>query len=138
MGQLITPKTAKLAKEKGFNHSNSGYFYNKKGGKVMDTPIDKLLWGGKYPAATQDFLSQYLRIRRNIDITIAPHCEMDFYSKNLDVIKIYTARVDNWNIHWSVHDGTGLVMPEHYHFEGDNYENVFEQGLYKALELIKG
>jgi len=61
---------------------------------------------------------------------------VDLYVKDSPLVKTYTARVDNWNVQWSVHDGTGLVMPEHYHFESAEYEVAFEQGLEKALTLI--
>jgi len=42
----------------------------------------------------------------------------------------------HWNVRWSVHDGTGLVMPEHYHGEGDDYYDALEKGIKRGLQIL--
>lgn len=159
MGKLITYNTAVLAKEKGFDiftdecfypHENFFKSHNYRFGtfghdinviynKTFDTKFiqDAECWTDEYfYAPTKEELKTWLRKEHNIDVTVSVHGDIDLYVKDSPLLKTYTARVDNWNVRWSVHDGTGFVMPEHYHFKGSNYNDAFEQGLYKALELI--
>ena len=115
----ITIDTYKLAKEKGF-----------KGTCELDVIPDKDV---KLP--TQSDLQKWLREGYNIDISIAPYCQIDYETEEVE--KKYTARVDNWDKTLSIHESTGLIMPDHYHYEGDNYEKVFEESLQEGLKLIK-
>lgn len=145
MERVITYNTAVLAKEKGYNISKkyNNYHHGMAFYKNMELQEDENIGGGSmslfediYDAPTKEELKTWLRKEHNIDVTVSVHGEIDLYVKDSSLLKTYTARVDNWNVQWSIHDGTGLVMPEHYHFEGSNYNDAFEQGLYKALELI--
>jgi hypothetical protein len=78
---------------------------------------------------------RWFREEYNIDCGIHVYSEMDF--KTEEIIKKYTGRVDNWNVIWSIHDGTGLMMPEHYHFETSSYEEVELACLEKLLEIVE-
>ena len=114
--QLITFDTAKLAKERGFNISNSGYFYDKEGYKVLDTPFDKLIWGGKFPAPTQSLLQKWIREEHNIHTWAYPHINDDMYYG----VRFYKDYSNNGSID-----------------AFKTYEEAIEKGLYEALKLIK-
>jgi hypothetical protein len=105
--QLITFETAKLAKEKGFNISNSGVFYTKKGDTVLDNPIDKFVWGGKYPASTQGLLQKWLR-----------------EEKQLFVIVDWTGMAWSYKFKGQI---KGIC---------NTYEEALEKGLQEALKLL--
>ncbi len=124
--QLISFETAKLAKEKGFNISNSGYFYDKKGDKIMDTPLDKFLWGGKYPASTQSLLQQWFKEKHNIFLQ----------SRQLPLS----------DTEWTIVDLTGKILSKaciHMYYDGyplkdGTFTNHgLELELQKALKLLK-
>lgn len=132
---LISFNTAKLAKEKGFNEICSSCFDTN--GKQYDGMNHKNdLANHVFSAPTKEELKIWLLENHNIEVMVSCYGEIDLYTDNAPLIKTYNSKVNNWNVKWSVHDGTGLVMPEHYNFSGDDYYNVFEQGLYKGVELI--
>jgi sucrose-6-phosphate hydrolase SacC (GH32 family) len=85
------------------------------------------------PLYSQAF--RWFREKHKLDCGIDVYSEMDF--KTEEIIKKYTGRVDNWNTIWSIHDGTGLMMPEHYHFEASSYEEVELSCLEKLLEIVE-
>jgi len=128
--QLISFETAKLAKEKGFNISNSGYVYDKKGGKVMDTPIDKLIWSGKYPAPTQSLLQKWLREKHEIHVSAFPV----FSDKYFTVIRKFYKYKGYDNILGSPYDPYSPTAT--YEEAVDTYEKALEKGLQSALKLI--
>lgn len=148
---IVKFDTARIAREKGFDEPCSFLHYTWLGRTELLDNIDKItnsqcikalqednlndiVW---VTAPSQTILQKWLREKHNIDVSVNPYGEIDITDVEAKLVKKYTYRVDNWNVQWSVHDGTGLVMPEHYHLEGDNYEEVFELGLQKALTLIK-
>lgn len=162
--QLISFETAKLAKEKGFQNGTkasyciykSDYVYDgdethpesHKTGEVRLDMNFYLVNNNKelgdfsneyytlYEAPTQTLLQKWLRKVHNIDVNLSVYGEIDLYTENPTLEKTYTCRVDNWNTKWSVHDGTGIVMPEHYHFENKIPEEALEVALQEALKLI--
>lgn len=139
MNKLVTFETAKLAKGKGFDVYCYEYWIDK------DTQTDehykpklvKELKDKCISAPTQSVLQTWLREEHNIDVEMSSWGEVDLFVQNSPLVKNYVCKVSNWNVRWSVHDGTGIVMPERYHFDGNGYENIFELGLLKALTLIK-
>lgn len=135
--KLISYQTAKLAKEKGFNEPS--YVYQENGGYIPNiTNIEREIIEDardKYTyAPTQSSLQKWLREEYNIDVNLSCYGELEDFIK---LKKTYTCRIDNWNKILSVHDGTALVMPEHFHFEDETPEVVLEKGLQEALKLIK-
>ena len=143
MTQIITFQTAKLAKEKGFDEVVKQYYFNKKKELVLFNKTalkDNIGYRNSETldivAPTQSLLQKWFREVHNIDVTVTPYGEVDIMIDDAPLEKAYAVRVDNWNVRWSVHDGTGLVLPEHYHFDDVNYEEALEKGLYKALELL--
>jgi len=115
--QLISFKTAKLAKEKGLDIPNSGYYYNKKGDKIMNNLLDKFLWGGKYSVSTQSLLQKWLREEKGIVILLYLYDRdrEDIFSyeiiRRINILKCETPYL--------------------------SYEKALEKGLQKALKLIK-
>jgi hypothetical protein len=131
--QLITFETAKLAKEKGFNTSNTGYRYDKKGDRIMDTPLDRLLWGTNYPIATQSLLQKWLRDIHNIHIKVD-----DFIDDETCIEWDYEIVIIGTDC-----TITGEYIPLVPYSTNDtlrqflNYESALESGLEKALKLIE-
>ncbi len=137
--ELVTFETAKLAEEKGFDIIKSDdKFYDFSGNLdyTFQGYQESLEKYERTSAPTQSLLQKWLREVHNIDVSVRPYGEIDLYENNAPLIKKYDCRVDNWNVKWSVHDGTGLVMPEHYHFEDGDYKVTLEKGLQEALKLI--
>ena len=104
---IISLKTAKLAKEKGFD--------------IPCAKIHTTFWipylSPKYYAPTQPLLQKWLRVEHNIHVYVVPNntkrpegnYEVCVYSNNE---KLY------------------------YHFGFDTYEEALEKGLFEALKLI--
>ena len=115
--QLISFRTAKLAKEKGFSFNNSTtHFYN----------IDGKCLSNKYKtstfnciASTQSILQKWLREEYNIHFVIKP-----FYNSKTD-ITTYTAD--------PIHIPTGRTSRS---IRG-TYEEALDDGEQRALKLIK-
>ena len=140
--QLISFETAKLAKGKGFGvdrHRNVHYdgFYYDSNGELVEAIGSTSVYDERSSAPTQSLLKKWLRETHDIDVSTTPSAVNDLYDKNSSLEKLYTCRVDNWKLHWSVHHGTELLHPEHYHFEHKIYEEALELGLKKALKLIQ-
>ena len=137
--EIISLKTAKLAKEKGFNEiCKNGYYETLahtldcgRGGE-MDFPYiePRILERRNYDhsvliaqAPTQSLLQRWLREVHNIIVDVV-------YDENSEdqfeyFLSIYKDRLD-------------IINTEHelYDMFWDNYEEAFEEGLQEALKLI--
>ena len=144
--QIISFKTAKLAKKKGFDdsvygahiHRQQELFYTNNGRKVdYDFVID---FDDKdnylrninhlYPAPTQTLLQKWLREVHQIYIEIDVDCTSS--PKFLFNIKKFKGNPKNlaekeWN--W-------ITLPHTHFFLERSYEEALETGLQKALKLI--
>ena len=129
--ELISFKTAKLAKEKGFNiKTDKGYY------EFINSPNDKkdnLLWTdalGGYEvklngyAPTQALLQKWLREEHDIHVNAHP-----IFNKKWS---FSTYNVNNKSLLYSI--GKGYIGEK---FEGKTYEEALEKGLQEALTLIK-
>lgn len=105
--QLISFKTAKLAKERGFNWSST-YTYEKDYNKTIEIIL--------YKAPTQSLLQKWLREVHNTHISI-----QYFLDHDLDNFEVYIT-----NNH---------LTKKKYLF--DTYEQALEAGLLEGLNLIK-
>lgn len=115
--KLITFKTAKLARDKGFKTSNNHwtyknqgemYYTNTKGGISGEEDTVKIV--------TQALLQTWLRKKHNIDIMVAPHFRGTTYGVEVFKNREYT------NIGASV--------------SFKSYEKALENTLYATLNLI--
>jgi hypothetical protein len=127
--ELISFKTAKLAKEKGFWSDKIGFvkcLYTNEG-QVYEGYDDDF----KIPAPTQSLLQKWLRKKHNIYVIPIPEedlpndswiCQLQYISpaKSKHLVKI-------------------IIYPEWYKGveEAGTYEQALEAGLYEALKLIK-
>jgi len=128
--QLVSFKTAKLAKEKGFELNSCSYYELLKEGqlrwKFIDEEDDSGTWVNEDPknriaAPTQSLLQKWLREAHNIYIEIEHwHNEKEGFVKC--GYKVYTK-----------HKNTG---PYIYNNKIITYEDVLEKGLQEALKLI--
>ena len=146
---IVTFETAKLAKAKGFSNGTKKVFIEWNDGSNLEEYSDYLTINNKkgadlsnkqwtvYERPTQGVLKEWLRTYHNIDVTTSVWGEKDLYVTDSPIIKHYHSRIDKWDKIWSVHDGTGAVMPEHYHTEDrDDFYDAFNDGLKRGLELI--
>lgn len=133
--QLITFKTAKLAKEKGFEvatiHSyelSEVLCYKEKAHNWNGRK--KLLGVDKYfNAPTQSLLQKWLREKHRIVVLIAyPHTD----DNKVGGINSVTFDVQIYKLHggdaWKKHILKGIT---------DDYEYTLEKGLQEALKLVK-
>jgi len=127
--KLIGFETAKLAKEKGFEHNR--LFYNKDGEIFHSIDADymgmKITYeNGKpiYPAPTQTLLQRWLREEHQIFVTVTE----DFYNTPGWYFNIFHG---NYPTHHRI-TNTELEIPPL-----DLYESALELGLFEALKLIK-
>jgi len=127
--QLIEFKTAKLAKEKGFNEETLYYFRSEhslgKNTITYRTNTQMNVWDDtqeKWSAPTQSLLQKWLRDEHNIYVTAMPHEDSVFFK--------YNTRVPDKALHTG---GTRLMQ---YEFEFKTYEEALEEGLQEALKLI--
>lgn len=137
--QLISFETAKLAKEKGFDIETL-HFYTKPNSKmfgldehgrsysIINTP-KKVYTCGKevtlniksvYPAPTQSLLAAWLRKIHKIDIIIKP------WTGDTKGCKMYAADICIF--------GTNMYFKLQ---RLNTYEEALEEGLLKALNIIK-
>ena len=126
--QLISFETAKLAKEKGFNTSNTGYRYDKKGDRIMDTPLDRLLWGTNYPIATQSLLQKWLREVHGIHIQV--YTMERWLESGNDMETYFEVNLK------TTHRLNGLSNIKFNMLTFKTYEEALENGLQKGLKLI--
>lgn len=117
---IVYYKTAKLAKEKGFN-GRSNYYYIKSKTKLHYSNFHQLHLYDNIAAPTQSNLQKYLREKHNIIVEV-----LIFDKGFLEMNKFcYQYRVYNNSMDWI----TGL--------EFKTYEEALEKGIYTALNLIK-
>lgn len=122
--QLISFKIAKLAKKKGFKGIHRTYVYNEKGETfrefgLMNYPSE--VFPNFCSAVTQSLLQKWIREVHDIDVYIIPNG-----SRNKTITKrLYHPQL------W-VKDEYQTELHSNY-----TYEEALEEGLYKALKLIK-
>ncbi len=111
---LITFETAKLTKDKGFEHNGSAYLgegeYKGRIGMSSDCKIH-------YPAITQSLLQKWLREKHKIFVYCFP----------TGVIKGSGRHTNRWT--------TNMTVEKKKY--SSTYEKALEAGLVKALKLIK-
>lgn len=120
--QLISFKTAKLAKKKGFKGTHRTYVYNEKGETfrefgLMNYPSE--VFPNFCSAVTQSLLQKWLREEHNLFLTIC-----------------FDRNTANTYFYYRIDSGCGDINQESIHYF-TNYEKALEEGLYKALKLIK-
>lgn len=132
--ELITFKTAKLAKEKGFDweclhfycinstcdYIESPYKYSFEVNANQDRD-DNFGYGKTWSAPTQSLLQKFLRDVHNIHINICPHS-----CYTLFLTEVYMPTKTN---------PTGYTPIEG--VRGNTYEEALEKVLYRSLSLIK-
>lgn len=132
--QLIKLETAILAKEKGFDIKTTQFYSSNyglckeyeellvyQGGVLLNDCDSNIDLGEIYYASTQSLLQKWLRDIHNIHLVIIPE-EDDNYQR------IWVARFS---------DLTDKVMYLKYLTIEPTYEEALEEGIYKALKLIK-
>lgn len=116
----ISFPVAKLANEKGFKKCNSEYLYDKKGDKVVNNPLDKFIWRGKYLIPTQSLLQKWLRDVHGINVNVDTEIGLMWI----------------WRIQ-SLHPESSYTGDVKYaEFVYSTYEESLEVGLYEAIKLI--
>ncbi len=123
--QLISFETAKLAKEKGFKNILLNSFYRTNGNFEKSQNEydfnDRNPWPCElYAAPTQSLLQKWLREKHGIDIIIKP------WTGDKSGEKVYAADITIF--------GTNKYIKCK---KQSTYEKALEQGLIKALKLIK-
>lgn len=103
--------------------------------KVATDKIIKLAGFDDKP--TLEELKDWLREEHDIEVNVFKSMSIDLYDDDLPETIYYSYTVNNWKVRWSIHDGTGFIMPEHYHEHGESYYDTLEKGIIKGLELIK-
>jgi hypothetical protein len=141
----ISFKTAKLlAKldfdwwtEKSLIKTNSGEEY------IVDSklPID---YPNTYkfiaPIPSLGKLHDWLFERHNIEVNVRKHVSLDLFCEPENGVPVeeieYSYTTNNWNVHWSIHDGTGQVLPEHYNGNAKSYKKAYDKGLRRGLKIL--
>ena len=112
--RLISFKTAKLAKDKGFNiHCRTAF--SKDGGMWENEDFPYNSFNDNIFAPTQSLLQKWLREKHSIDIQV------------LGLSGRYYAGINNNKIH---------ECSQYFYPESKKYEDILEIGLFKALETI--
>lgn len=117
--KLISYETAKLAKEKGFNQklTESGCHIR---GECIDFPLDLMNGKDVYATPTQSLLQKWLRDVH--EIYVLPD---KVHINHEDGVYTWVCIVED-------EDGDSFQVDDH-----EIYEEVLEQGLGEALQLIK-
>jgi hypothetical protein len=124
--EIISFKTAKLAKEKGFEfignyyHINDGY----KLGYALCYSNSDSKENCLVPAPTQSLLQRWLREKHNIDVLLESGYHYVIY-------ETYNYEKEEYNSgigHNDLNIANGQFI---------SYEEALEEGLYEALKLIK-
>lgn len=110
--QLISFKTAELAKEKGFLEYCENFYSSK--GILNESTGNEIT----YLAPTQSLLQKWLRENHNIHIDISMQYNVWFYSVN--------------KIPFNHFKDNDIVGGTYF----SSYEKALEKGLYEALKLI--
>jgi len=123
--QLITFRTAKLAKEKGLSIATT-YYYDFSGSVGSSNRINKINWNKSldsiYSAPTQSLLAKWLREEHGINVNIKHKPWSQAYS---------------FTITGKYQEGDGGVLQNFTFRNFDTYEEALEEGLYQALLLIE-
>ena len=126
--QLVNFETAKLAKEKGFNHIKANCYGDNMCYQLPEGNLINAVKGnvklGYILAPTQSLLQKWLREVHNIHIYVEPYWKEED-AKNINVKPEYCA----WYIHGQIDIDE---VPE---FD-KTYEEALEKGLQDALKLI--
>ena len=115
--QLISFRTAKLAREKGFNiDSKLGFFSN------YDDSVNPHIMDGKtssgYYLATQSLLQKFLREEYNIIVTVSCAIQNDWW----------------YQLHYNPTSKTKVYTSTDLLGDYKTYEEALEEGLYEALK----
>lgn len=117
--QLITFKTAKLAKEKGLNFSSDNIVYNDSGRKCV-VDYDTSVITEDIPCVSQSILQKWLREIHNIHVWLEPlGFKMEY--------DVYVNHADDWK-----KGEENTCVGEDF----NTYEEALEKGLQEALTLI--
>jgi len=138
--QLITYKTAVLARAKGFDIPVSEFFLIEKEELYTDGDIIELANHNEFPdvisAPTQSVLQQWLR-ERNIFLTIRVDSTFEpKFCYSLKWLKEYSDGTLDWlstnHQNYTFNGKGGFTYSDLYY----KYEEALEDGLYEALHII--
>lgn len=118
--QLISFETAKLAKEKGYQHHFIGLFYNDGGelnSLLITEPVD-------IHAPTQSLLQRWLREEKRLFITVIISDDHEYIVEPMFRIEIREHRYQ-------------MLRRFKTDFQFRNYEGALEAALVEALKLLK-
>ena len=131
--QLISFKTAKLAKEKGFNFT-TGWpslgrrWYTTKQNEYTLIPEGTLNAAAEgIPAPTQSLLQKWLREKHNIHIVVIPFARDSSTIKSKSDYYVYVNKKQFY----------GFINLTTNNTPYNSYEEALEQGLIEALKLIQ-
>jgi hypothetical protein len=142
--RIVSFKTAKLAKEKGFNESCDNWWVETleheldipRSGIELFPAMEPRILGHKPledyhiihgPAPSQSLLKKWLREKHNIEVE--PYRTGTYEEGNPDA-KLYGCEGENWN-------GETEEEFDLFNVYDNEYEDVLEKGLYLALKSIK-
>lgn len=119
--QLVTFKTALLAKEKGFGNVMCSTWYTDEGLQTEPPYIQKLQKKPTILAPTHALLQKWLREKHEILVLVV---NTNHYPDRFECV----AKQKNKNGKWSTKLKVHLYS---------KYEDALEEGLYQALELVE-
>lgn len=131
--QLISLKTAKLAKKQGFRERCHYFFNEGSGWKVQEDYMlrqDKII-----EAPSQSFLQKWLREEKDILVEVT-------FSNRLSR-KLYEAAHEkpslnfSWKIYTSIKDSEHIFNEFWSDGTFETYEEALEEGLQKALKMVR-
>jgi len=131
--QLISLKTAKLAKKQGFRERCHYFFNEGSGWKVQEDYMlrqDKII-----EAPSQSFLQKWLREEKDILVEVT-------FSNRLSR-KLYEAAHEkpslnfSWKIYTSIKDSEHIFNEFWSDDTFETYEEALEEGLQKALKMVR-
>lgn len=102
--------------------------------RLLSTDTNHMAVEAGYDKGDLFGLKEWLYDEHNIEVNSFTFMSVDPYKDTEEVGYSYTT--NNWEVKWSVHDGTGAVMPEHYHGDGSTYWEALDLGLRKGLEIL--
>lgn len=118
---IITLKTAKLAKEKGFKLSNAQHSYSEENNYNLSLNVytkEDLLNYKIYPAPTQALLQKWLRNEKKLSV-------LPFLKFN-SVDKIWSYKIESLKTDFYTEKNTDDIIE-------NTYEEILEEGLQEAL-----
>ena len=132
--QLVTHKTAKLAKEKGFDIETDKYWCNYYTGepftkwKLLPKEDVSIIHWMEWAAPTQSLLQKWLREEHYITVNTIPHWATKVNQYRLGIVFMDKGMVDTKILRTG--DEFNTIQ------QWDSYEEALEKGLQEALKLI--